>query len=103
MSRIESLETSGVEGITGYTSRVKTAISLPDDVFEAVDACAKRLRLTRSGLLAAAAREFVARHASGDEATRAWDETIARVGQPGDDATAAAFRRRSKAVMRGRR
>jgi predicted transcriptional regulator len=82
---------------------MKTAISLPDDVFQAVDACAKKLRLTRSGLMAAAAREFVARHSSGDEATKAWDEAIVRNGQPGDDATARAFRRRSKSLLRGRR
>lgn len=79
---------------------MKTAISLPDDVFRAVDACAKRLRLTRSGLLAAAAREFIARHAGGDEATKAWDAAIARAGQPGDDETAVAFRRRSRTVLR---
>lgn len=47
---------------------MKTAISLPDGAFQAVDACAKRLRLTRSGLLAAAVRDFVARHPGGDDA-----------------------------------
>src|SRR5882724_1935420 len=40
---------------------MKTAISLPDDLSAAIDACARELKLTRSGVLAQAAREFVAR------------------------------------------
>ena len=41
---------------------MKTAISLPDDVFAASDALAKRLGLSRSALIAAALTEFLAKH-----------------------------------------
>src|SRR5262249_13910746 len=83
---------------------VKTAVSLPDDVFRAVDAYAKRHRLTRSGVLAAAARQYLARNATPESATEAWNRAIESGGQPGSDPTAIAFRRRTAAVIRkGRR
>lgn len=41
---------------------MKTAISLPDDLFAAADALATRLGMSRSGLIAAALAEFVAKH-----------------------------------------
>jgi predicted transcriptional regulator len=86
-------------GITGYTPVVKTAISLPDELFAAIDACARELKTTRSGLLARAAREFVARHRRAPNPTEAWDEVIRQAGQPGDEPAARAFRRRTKAVL----
>jgi metal-responsive CopG/Arc/MetJ family transcriptional regulator len=41
---------------------MKTAISLPDELFEAADALAKKLGLTRSRLVAEALAEYVAKH-----------------------------------------
>lgn len=41
---------------------MKTAISLPDDLFASTDALAARLGMTRSGLIAAALAEYVAKH-----------------------------------------
>lgn len=41
---------------------MKTAISIPDDVFESADALAERLGVSRSHLYAVAVAEFVARH-----------------------------------------
>ena len=41
---------------------MKTAISLPDDLFASADALARRLGMSRSGLIAAALAEFVAKH-----------------------------------------
>ena len=41
---------------------MKTAISLPDDLFASADALARRLGMSRSGLVAAALAEFVAKH-----------------------------------------
>jgi metal-responsive CopG/Arc/MetJ family transcriptional regulator len=41
---------------------MKTAISLPDDLFASADALARRLGISRSGLIAAALAEFVAKH-----------------------------------------
>ncbi len=43
---------------------MKTAISLPDDVFTSASALARKLGMSRSGLIAAAVREFVAKHQS---------------------------------------
>ncbi len=41
---------------------MKTAISLPDDLFRAGDALAKRMRVSRSELYARALAEYVAKH-----------------------------------------
>jgi metal-responsive CopG/Arc/MetJ family transcriptional regulator len=41
---------------------MKTAISLPDDLFESADALARRLGMSRSRLIATALAEFVAKH-----------------------------------------
>jgi len=43
---------------------MKTAISIPDDLFASADALARRLGLSRSGLVAAALAEYVAKHRS---------------------------------------
>jgi len=83
-----------------YSSAMKTAISLPDELSAAIDACARELKMTRSGLLAQAAREFVARRRRDPDPTEAWNRVIDRGGQPGDDPAARAFRRRTKAVVR---
>jgi metal-responsive CopG/Arc/MetJ family transcriptional regulator len=48
--------------IPWYYHCMKTAISLPDDIFTASDALAKRLGLSRSALIAAALAEFIAKH-----------------------------------------
>ena len=45
-----------------YFSAMKTAVSIPDDVFEAAEKAAKRLGVSRSELYANAVREFVERH-----------------------------------------
>lgn len=61
---------------------MKTAVSVPDDLFERVDRLAKRSRRSRSEVYSAALREYVARHAP-DEVTAGLDAVIADVGQPG--------------------
>jgi len=43
---------------------MKTAVSLPDDVFSLADHLAKRLKVTRSELYRRALSEYVARHSS---------------------------------------
>ena len=48
----------------GYTSGMKTAISIPDDVFAEAERLARRLKTSRSELYSRALREFVARHGS---------------------------------------
>lgn len=41
---------------------MKTAISVPDELFESADALAERLGISRSHLYATAVAEFLARH-----------------------------------------
>jgi len=89
-------------GVTGNTCTMKTAILLPDELCQEIDACARELKTSRSRVLARAARDFLERHQEPAAATAAWNRAIARAGQPGEDPAARAFRRRSKAVIRAR-
>jgi metal-responsive CopG/Arc/MetJ family transcriptional regulator len=79
---------------------MKTAISIPDDLFRDVEACSRRLKVSRSRLFATAAREYLARHGTPGDATQAWNQVIRAAGQPGDERVAVALRARSKAVVR---
>lgn len=58
---------------------MKTAISVPDEVFESAERLARRERRSRSEVYSAALREYVARH-SPDEITDAIDRVVADVG-----------------------
>ncbi len=49
---------------------MKTAISLPDELFASADSLAKRMRVSRSELYATAVAEFVAKHRSKDITAR---------------------------------
>jgi len=51
---------------------MKTAISIPDDLFESAEALARKTRQSRSQLYSRAVREYVARH-SADEVTATLD------------------------------
>ena len=66
---------------SGYTQGMKTAVSVPDDLFAQVDRLAKRARRSRSEVYSAALREYIARHAP-DEVTTGLDGVLAEVGQP---------------------
>ena len=88
------------QGITGYTPIVKTAISIPDDLFREVEACSRRLKVSRSRLFATAAREYLARHGTAGDATAAWNRAITEAGQPGDDPAAEALRKHTRTVIR---
>ena len=79
---------------------MKTAISIPDELFHQIDLCSRRLKVSRSRLFADAAREYLGRRQPPQDATDAWNEVIAKAGQPGDDPAAIALRKRSKAVVR---
>ena len=46
----------------GYTKGMKTAISIPDQIFVKAETLADDLGLTRSGLYAMAISELIARH-----------------------------------------
>jgi len=71
---------------------MKTAISIPDDVFTDAEDLAKRLSKSRSELYSRAVREYVARH-SPDQITEALD-TLCE-DEPADGAFASAAARRT--------
>lgn len=72
---------------------MKTAISLPDDLFHAAERHAERLRKSRSQLYAEALAEYLARHAP-DEVTEAMNRVVERLGEPEQERFAAAAARR---------
>lgn len=55
---------------------MKTAISIPDEVFEAADRTAKKLGVSRSELYATAVHEFLERHRI-EDVTSKLDEVYA--------------------------
>jgi metal-responsive CopG/Arc/MetJ family transcriptional regulator len=63
---------------------MKTAISLPDDLFRAAEREASRARKSRSQLYADALAEYLARHAP-DEVTEAMNRVMDRVAEPAPD------------------
>jgi metal-responsive CopG/Arc/MetJ family transcriptional regulator len=63
----------------GYTFGMKTAISIPDDVFQEADHLATELKQSRSQLYSLAVREYVARH-SPAKVTAALDAVYDDVG-----------------------
>jgi metal-responsive CopG/Arc/MetJ family transcriptional regulator len=71
---------------------MKTAVSLPDDVFHAAERQARRARKSRSQLYAEALGEYLARHAP-DEVTAAMNRVVAKLGEPRDAFVSAAARR----------
>jgi metal-responsive CopG/Arc/MetJ family transcriptional regulator len=71
---------------------MKTAVSIPDDVFETVERFARRANRSRSEVFSSALREYIARHAP-DEITDALNRVIDEVGQEKDEFVAAAARR----------
>lgn len=71
---------------------MKTAVSIPDDVFEQAERLARRARRSRSQVYSEALREYVARH-SPDEVTEALDRVFAEVDQGEDDFMSAAATR----------
>jgi Arc/MetJ-type ribon-helix-helix transcriptional regulator len=71
---------------------MKTAVSIPDEVFEKVERLARRTRKSRSEVFSAALREYVARHAP-DEVTDAINEVCDRIGEYDDAFVQTAARR----------
>lgn len=71
---------------------MKTAVSIPDDLFEKVERFARRARRSRSEICTAALRDYLARRAP-DEVTEAINKALDQVGDSKDDFGAAAARR----------
>jgi hypothetical protein len=62
----------------GYTSGMKTAISLPDEVFENAEKLASRLNVSRSELYARALQDFVRQH-DPDSVTEAYNQVCSEL------------------------
>lgn len=62
---------------------MKTAVSIPDDVFEEAERLASRLQMSRSKLYARALAEFVARH-DDERVTALMDQAVREAGEQGD-------------------
>jgi metal-responsive CopG/Arc/MetJ family transcriptional regulator len=68
---------------------MKTAISIPDDLFNDAERLARALKKSRSRLYRDAVREYVARH-SADEVTEALDRVYAGAQADSDFTSTAA-------------
>jgi antitoxin MazE6 len=71
---------------------MKTAVSIPDDIFEKAERLARRMKKSRSQLFSHALMEYVARHAP-DHVTEAMDEVCAEIGSEPDPFVSAASRK----------
>ena len=71
---------------------MKTAVSIPDRVFEQAERLARRTRKSRSHVFSSALREYVARH-NPDEVTEAMDRVCDLVGDQRDPFVSRATRR----------
>lgn len=71
---------------------MKTAISLPDDVFHAAERHALRKRKSRSQLYAEALEEYLIRHTP-EEITETMNQVIDRVGTSADSFVAGVARK----------
>jgi metal-responsive CopG/Arc/MetJ family transcriptional regulator len=71
---------------------MKTAVSIPKDIFERAEQLARRSRKSRSQLYSDALREYVAAHAA-DEVTDAMNRVCAEVGDTIDSFLSTAARR----------
>ena len=71
---------------------MKTAVSVPDEVFAQAERLARRRRTSRSEVFSSALREYVARHAP-DEVTEAMNRVCAQIGEQRDPFVDVAARR----------
>ncbi len=76
----------------GYTRSMKTAVSIPDEVFEEADRLARRMKRSRSEVYSRALAEYVARHAP-DRVTDAMDRALDEIGRPANQFARVASRR----------
>ncbi len=71
---------------------MKTAVSIPDDIFEGADQLARRTKRSRSRLFSDALKEYLARHAP-EKITEAMDQACAQIGEEKDAFVLSAARR----------
>jgi len=71
---------------------MKTAVSVPDDLFDAAERLARRTRRSRSDVYRRALEEYLARHEP-DRVTEAMDQTLAEIGDETDPFVSSVGRR----------
>ena len=71
---------------------MKTAVSIPDEVFERVERLARRAHKSRSEVFSAALQEYLARHAP-DEVTDMMNRACEMAGERTDSFLSAASQR----------
>ncbi len=71
---------------------MKTAVSVPDEVFRGAERLAQRMKKSRSQLYSDALKEYVARHAR-EEVTDAMNRVCAQLGDTADGFVSLAARR----------
>lgn len=71
---------------------MKTAVSIPDDVFEEAERLARRTKTSRSRLFSEALREYVARRTP-DKVRQAMDAALAEIGEQSTTFATTAARR----------
>ncbi len=71
---------------------MKTAVSIPDEVFKEAERLVAELKTSRSELYSRAVREYVARHAP-DRLTEAMNRVVEEVGSEVDELSRRAARR----------
>ena len=76
----------------GYTKGMKTAISIPDVVFEGAERLARQTKKSRSQLFSDAVQEYISRHAP-DDVTAAMDRVCIELGERSDAFISGAGRR----------
>jgi metal-responsive CopG/Arc/MetJ family transcriptional regulator len=77
----------------GYTLGMKTAVSIPNELFDGAERLARRTRKSRSRLFSDALREYLARHAP-DKITDSMDQALAEIGEVKDPFVSLASARR---------
>lgn len=90
---VQSNATLFLSAESGYTPGMKTAVSIPDPIFEEAERLAQRVKRSRSEIYSRALADYLARH-SGDRVTEAMDRTVdaleADAGNTGADGFVAA-------------
>lgn len=78
---------------------MKTAVSIPDEVFEKAEAAAKRLKMSRSELYARAVDAYVDAH-SADAVTESWNAALAEMSPEEAAEELALVRASARATMK---
>jgi metal-responsive CopG/Arc/MetJ family transcriptional regulator len=82
---------------SGYTSGMKTAISIPDEIYADAERLSRRLNKSRSQVYTEAVTEYIARHEP-EAVTEAMNRVCEAVDTYPDPAISAAARRRLESV-----